>query len=163
MSKTQPALTGQPAAARWFRNPNFLPLLILALAIVGAAAAVVVSNLKQDPYDGARISANAFMEAFVNCDAASAKKYYVGFQTDKQQFQSYTQSCKPGGSFTFSRQISTGTLTKQGKTVKSVSYLYNLREGGYSGGIVVDVQWRGGQHKWVVSAITLTNTGNRSS
>lgn len=163
MSK-KPAPESKPATSlAWYRNPSALPLMILGLVAAGVVAAVVVSNFKQDPYSEARTAANAFMQAFVNCDYATAKKYYVVFQTDAQKSADYKKSCTPGGSFTFNRQVSASTETKQGTTTKNVGYLFNLKTQGYNGGLMVYMEWLGSGHKWVVFSLSATSLSQNAA
>ena len=73
-----------------------LAVLVIA-ALIGVSVAVINTNKKPGPHElDARGTADAFMKAMSDCDAAAVRQYAPFIALNEEKMKQFEQNCKPG-------------------------------------------------------------------
>ena len=131
-----------------------LALIVIIGLVFGGVA--IANHFKHDKYADARKAADTFLQAYTNCDVATAKKYYVQFQTEGPALERYKQQCMKGAiSFSFDSYGTSKEKTDKGVRSINTALFYNISEkSSPPTKVMVYMIWSSDHKQWTVFGIT---------
>jgi hypothetical protein len=146
----------QSGAARIYDKPWFRFAVLALIAAVIAGFSLYTSRTSNATESKAREIADAFAEAFEDCDVEAITPLYLPLQTNPDKAKEFQESCRPGSHLTFNKKIQSPPSKK---AENNVAFTYDFHEpDGRKGQVMVYLLYAPETSRWVVFSLTPTQT-----